>query len=79
MPEQITVHTKKNVLYSVVIFIIISELICEGEMRYCKGIFKLTLKYDYYSRVSESWLTGLVQPDTIFKLANAIELPGGLH
>lgn len=38
-------------------------------MRYCKGIFKLTLKYDDYSRVSESWLTGLVHPDTIFELA----------
>jgi hypothetical protein len=40
-------------------------------MRYCKGIFKLTLKYDDYSRVSESWLAGLVQPDTIFELANS--------
>jgi hypothetical protein len=63
----------------VVIFIIISELTCVGGMRYSKGIFKLTLKYDDYSRVSESWLPGLVQPDTIFKLANATELLEGLN
>jgi hypothetical protein len=42
-------------------------------------MLKLTLKYDDYSRVSESWLTGLVQPETIFELANAIELLGGVN